>query len=69
MQRAEEGWSDAAWSDTAAADVAWSDQAAGDPSIDPNATAATDEEIGLVESNIGIVDPNCDPSLNACTAP
>ena len=62
-------WSDAAWGSSAQADVAWGDSAANDPSIDPNATAATDEEIGLVESNIGIVDGNCDPSLNVCTAP
>ena len=53
-----------AWSD-----AAWSDQAADDPSIDPNATAATDDEMSLVESDLGIVDANCDPSLNVCTAP
>jgi serine protease AprX len=60
---------DAAWSDAAWSDAAWSDQAADDPSIDPHATAATDDEIALVESNVGIVDGNCDPSLNACTTP
>ena len=62
-------WSDAAWSDAAWSDAAWSDQSADDPSIDPHATAATDDEIALVESNVGLVDGNCDPSLNACTTP
>jgi hypothetical protein len=62
-------WSDAAWGSAAWSDAAWSDQAADDPSIDPNATAATDDEMSLVESNLGIVDLNCDPSLNVCTAP
>ncbi len=62
-------WSDAAWGSAAWSDAAWSDQAADDPSIDPNATAATDDEMSLVESNLGIVDANCDPSLHVCTAP
>ena len=62
-------WGSAAWGSAAWGSSAQSDQAANDPSIDPNATAATDDEIGLVESNLGIVDPNCDPSLNVCTAP
>ena len=62
-------WSDAAWSDAAWSSAAWSDQAADDPSIDPNATAATDDEITLVENDLGLADANCDPSLNACTAP
>jgi serine protease AprX len=68
-------WSDAAWSSAAWSSAAWSsssaqsDAAADDPSIDPNATAVTDDEMTMVESNLGIVDPNCDPSLNACTTP
>jgi serine protease AprX len=62
-------WSDAAWGSAAWGSAAWSDQAADDPSIDPHATAASDDEITLVESNLGLVDGNCDPSLNACTTP
>ncbi|HVM57797.1 MAG TPA: S8 family serine peptidase [Gaiellaceae bacterium] len=72
-------WGSAAWSDAAWGSAAWgsnasssgaqSDSAADDPSIDPNATAVTDDEMTMVESNLGIVDPSCDPSLNACTAP
>jgi len=68
-------WSDAAWSDAAWSDAAWgsnaaqSDSAAEDPSIDPNATAVTDDEMTMVESNVGIVDQNCDPSLNTCSTP
>ena len=62
-------WGSAAWGSAAWGSAAWSDQAANDPSIDPHATAATDDEITLVESNLGLVDGNCDPSLNACTTP
>ena len=69
------GWQAAAQSSAAWSSAAWSsgnaqsDSAFDDPSIDPNATAVTDDEMTQIESDLGIVDPNCDPSLNACTTP
>src|SRR4051794_359294 len=59
-------WSDAAWSDAAWSDAAWSDGAEGEttgdtPLVDPSAQAAA-------EADFGIVDPNCDPTIDLCQA-
>ena len=68
-------WASAAWASAAWASAAWSsaaqsDEAAGDLSLTAAATNATDDEIDQVESNLGIVDPDCDPILSTtCTAP
>ena len=62
-------WSDAAWSDAAWSDAAWADQSSADPSIDPNSTAISNDDIAQIEASLGIVDPACDPILSTCTAP
>jgi len=68
-------WGSAAWGSAAWGSAAWGsnaqgDAAANDLSMTPNATNATDDEIDQVESNLGIVDPACDPILSTtCTAP
>ena len=68
-------WASAAWASAAWASAAWSsaaqsDEAVGDLSLTAAATNATDDEIDQVESNLGIVDPDCDPILSTtCTAP
>jgi serine protease AprX len=59
-------WGDAAWSDAAWADAAWAD-AAGDPNVVRSPMTADD--IAQAESDLGIVDPACDPTMSTCTAP
>jgi hypothetical protein len=59
-------WSDAAWSDAAWADAAWADNAGDDPvdstAIDPSAQ-------GTTLADLGIVNPDCDPTVDTCIAP
>src|SRR5579862_5667813 len=67
-------WGSAAWGSAAWASAAWgsattADAALSDPSIDPRATAMTDDQITEAEAALGIVDPACDPILSICTAP
>src|SRR5579864_6263914 len=59
-------WSDAAWSDAAWSDAAWADNAGDDEGIVPD-ISATDQDAML--ASLGIVDPNCDPTLSDCSAP
>jgi serine protease AprX len=58
-------WSDAAWSDAAWSDAAWADNAGDDAGI--TAMLGTKDATALIAS-FGITDPNCDPTLTACTA-
>jgi serine protease AprX len=61
-------WSDAAWSDAAWSDAAWADGAEGE-AVSPSAAepvSALDQESMLAQ--LGIVDPNCDPTTTTCTA-
>ena len=58
-------WSDAAWSDAAWSDAAWADNAGDDTGAVPD-ISATDQSVLLAQ--LGIVDPNCDPTLTVCSA-
>jgi serine protease AprX len=57
-------WSDAAWSDAAWSDAAWADNADGDD-LDP--ALASSDIADSVMADLGIVDPNCDPTLSLCS--
>ncbi|MES1248474.1 MAG: S8 family serine peptidase [Actinomycetota bacterium] len=59
-------WSDAAWSDAAWSDAAWADNALGDP--DGDAPVANDTDVSSSLADLGIVDPNCDPTIDICQA-
>jgi hypothetical protein len=58
-------WSDAAWSDVAWSDVAWADNAGDDAGATPSVSSSDSD---AMMSQLGIVDPNCDPTLTACSA-
>jgi len=58
-------WSDAAWSDAAWSDVAWADNAGDDSGTTADVTG-TDADALLAQ--LGIVDPNCDPTLSVCSS-
>lgn len=58
-------WSDVAWSDVAWSDAAWADNGADDPGSMPD-ISSTDADALLAQ--LGIVDPNCDPTLTTCTS-
>jgi len=59
-------WSDAAWSDAAWSDAAWSD---GSSTETDGVTADADPTLQSADlSSLGIVDPNCDPTLSVCDA-
>jgi hypothetical protein len=58
-------WSDVAWSDVAWSDAAWADNAGDDGGTTPD-VSSTDQDALLAQ--LGIVDPNCDPTLTDCTA-
>jgi serine protease AprX len=60
-------WSDAAWSDAAWSDAAWADNAAGDNDASDAAPATTDE-VSSALAGLGIVNGDCDPTLNVCDA-
>jgi hypothetical protein len=57
----------AAWSDAAWSDAAWADADECDPTV--VRSPMTDAEVDQAESDLGIVDPSCDPTQGACTAP
>jgi serine protease AprX len=59
-------WSDAAWSDAAWSDAAWSDGASGETDGDTPVADPSTEAADL--SSLGIVDPNCDPTISVCSA-
>jgi serine protease AprX len=59
-------WSDAAWSDAAWSDAAWSDFAETETAGDVADADAVDQ--AAAEADLGIVDPNCDPTLTICQA-
>jgi serine protease AprX len=57
-------WSDAAWSDAAWSDAAWADGAGGEVDGEtPDADLAQQEQ---ALAALGIVDPNCDPTISIC---
>ena len=60
-------WSDAAWSDAAWSDAAWADASSADPVV--TNSPMTQDEMDQAQTDLGIVDPNCDPTMGACTAP
>jgi serine protease AprX len=62
-------WSDAAWSDAAWSDAAWADNAEGDPTVGEDPTAADDATQASVLASLGIVDPDCDPTVTTCVLP
>jgi len=47
----------------------WADNAEGDASIGLEPTAADPAIQDAVLAELGIVDPNCDPTVATCTAP
>ena len=59
-------WSDAAWSDAAWSDAAWSDGASTEP--DGTTASADPATVDMSEADLGIVDPNCDPTIDICQA-
>jgi serine protease AprX len=61
-------WSDAAWSDAAWSDAAWADGSSADPTLDPSLVTASDADQSANETDLGIVDPNCDPTITVCQA-
>jgi len=61
-------WSDAAWSDAAWSDAAWSDAASGDDVVSPDSLATDAATQDSIEQSLGIVDPNCDPTIDVCQA-
>lgn len=60
-------WGDAAWSDAAWSDAAWADADESDPTV--VRSPMSDAEVGQAESDLGIVDPSCDPTQGSCSAP
>jgi serine protease AprX len=62
-------WSDAAWSDAAWSDAAWADNAEGDASVGLDPTAIDPATQDATLSDLGIVDPACDPTVDTCIAP
>jgi serine protease AprX len=62
-------WSDAAWSDAAWSDAAWADNAEGDPTVGEDPTAADAATQDSVLASLGIVDPDCDPTIDTCVLP
>jgi subtilisin family serine protease len=59
-------WSDAAWSDAAWSDAAWADGASSETDGD-TALADTSTETATL-ADLGITDPNCDPTITVCQA-
>jgi serine protease AprX len=55
----------AAWQTAAWADAAWADNGEDDTGVVP---LATPTEVDSILSDLGIVDPNCDPTLSECSA-
>ena len=57
-------WSDAAWSDAAWSDAAWADGATSESTGDTADADQTTQDATLAD--LGIVDPNCDPTVDIC---
>src|SRR5579864_4309854 len=57
-------WASAAWTDAAWSDAAWAENAGDDAGVTPD-ISATDQSVLLAQ--LGIVDPNCDPTLTDCS--
>jgi len=62
-------WSDAAWSDAAWSDAAWADNADGDPAVPTDSTAIDQASQDSALAALGIVNPDCDPTVDTCTFP
>ena len=62
-------WSDAAWSDAAWSDAAWADNADAEPVIAEDVTAIDGASQAAALAALGIVDPDCDPTLSTCVLP
>jgi len=62
-------WSDAAWSDAAWSDAAWADNASSDPTVGLDPTVIDPAAQDATLADLGIVDPDCDPTLVECIAP
>jgi serine protease AprX len=62
-------WSDAAWSDAAWSDAAWADGADGDPSIGVDPTVIDPAAQDAALADLGIVSPDCDPTITTCVLP
>jgi serine protease AprX len=62
-------WSDAAWASAAWSDAAWADKAEGDATVGLDATAIAPAEQDAALAALGIVDPNCDPTVATCAPP
>jgi serine protease AprX len=62
-------WSDAAWASAAWSSAAWADGAESDPSIgaDPTAIDTATQDAALAD--LGIVNPDCDPTVATCVLP
>jgi serine protease AprX len=59
-------WSDAAWSDAAWSDAAWADGSSTETDGTTADASPTLQDADL--ASLGIVDPNCDPTVSACDA-
>jgi serine protease AprX len=62
-------WSDAAWSDAAWSDAAWADNAEADPTVGEDPTLADPTTQDAVLASLGIVNPDCDPTIDTCVLP
>ena len=59
-------WSDAAWSDAAWSDAAWADNAGDDGTVSNDETAIDPAAQAALLAGLGIVDPDCDPTVSTC---
>jgi serine protease AprX len=62
-------WSDAAWSDAAWADAAWADSADSDPAVGADPAPLDQAAQAADLAALGIVNPDCDPTIATCIAP
>ena len=62
-------WSDAAWSDAAWSDAAWADNANAEPPVPVDQTTIDPQTQDAELAALGIVDPNCDPTVDTCVLP
>ena len=62
-------WSDAAWSDAAWSDAAWADNAGDDGPASADLTAIDPAAQAQALADLGIVNPDCDPTVTTCVLP
>jgi subtilisin family serine protease len=62
-------WSDAAWSDAAWSDAAWADNADAEPVVADDVTAIDQASQDTLLASLGIVNPDCDPTVSTCVLP